>query len=182
MTDEKKTTTRKRAPKKTAAVARPRRRRSTRPKGVPGHDKEVDNIIEIIEDEDGEAYERVLGFDHDVQVFEEKINKTTKDGSKYAVWQPYGRAVPVLLITHPQSFTTDHEDLLRLEPGVESDQKVIRRILKRHDVEGETFFEMGLTDADSDRVIKYAINFLAAHGVKATRDIRFTTHMDRNSW
>lgn len=149
------------------------RKTAAKPKAKPT------DIIEINE----AKTERARQCDHDVVVYEVYVEKTDKHGNTKTYWQPEGRDVPVLLITHPQTFKVEHELALRLEPHIERKiDRVIRGALKRHDREGELYFELGETEADADEVIDYAITLLKGYGVDASRAIRFTPYMSRAAW
>lgn len=75
---------------------------------------------------------------------------------------PIARKVPVLLITHPQTFQQEHRFVLR---------QALRDICKEHHQDGKTFFEVGEEDDLIEGTIEFCIKFLAGYGIDAERSV-----------
>jgi hypothetical protein len=149
---------------------------STRTKADPA---EPTDIIEV----NAEDTERTRQLDYDVQVFETKVEKRDRYGNISYKWQPTGKLVPVLLIRSPNTFKPEHDAALRTEPTVERKvDKKIRGALKRHQRDGELYYEVGESDEQMDDVIEYAITLLRTYGVESERAIRFTPYISRAEW
>jgi len=130
-------------------------------------------------------FERIRTLPSGIEIHEEKVVRERTRGDAQEFWQPVGKMVPVLLISNTATFTPRHEQVLRSEPNVDRDHRDQRKIwgaLKRHDADGEIYFEMGRTDEETDDVIKYAIDLLKGYGIQARREMRWTTYLSRAEW
>lgn len=109
----------------------------------------------------------------DIEILYEDVEKAFKDGTKKTMRQPYGKRVPVVLIVAPKAFKIEHEKTLRAD---------LKDVCKRHDRDGETYFEVGESDDMIEAAIKTAIASLQGVGIQAKRAIRFTPYLSRREW
>jgi hypothetical protein len=121
-------------------------------------------------------YQRVRHLGPDYDVHEERVIKHRRRGESYVVWQPVAKTVPVVLVVAPSAFKPAHEMALRHKTNG------LNNAVKRHEENGELWFEVGRSDDQIEEAIEKAIDILRGQGIHATRDVRLTTYLNRHEW